>query len=495
MKKILKFAAIAATAFALLSCEKTPEGSNNNSGSGNNKPGTTDEPTLTEDIEFELEVTKLESDEAKIKVTHNGTKTETWYGFVTTANDPDEAFEDKLDELVELLEDGEEIDGLKKGKSKSITVDELEPETDYYYIVFAMTAEGEYYGEYNYVDFTTPEEPFVVEGYVENPAWTVTYEGPYEENGTVYEHTAWVESTDNNFFFVTAWPVDYFEEYGIEEIAEMEIASWLEYLSTTKYTFADILSNESSLHAVDINVEYGTEWYIIAIGANSNGTATGYYALSEVVTMTEEEMTEGYAAWLGNWKFTGANGKSMTVKFSKGLANTYFKMTGYENLDYPVKVEWYEEDQAWIILNQKLGQYNFGQYGVGTIWFLGETEEEDFYPYEGIPICIGGLLEDGTRISEGYEESWENESTGEMESYAVHDMLYLADIPDYGYGVISDIGEQGAFPSFPITITPAESASQYSTDMGFKSSKISFKITETPAAFKAYDFNKSARIR
>ena len=79
MKKILKFASIAATAFSLLSCEKTPEGSNNNSGSGNNKPGTTDEPTLTEDIEFELEETQgnpwqvisYNADLCRVKVEHD----------------------------------------------------------------------------------------------------------------------------------------------------------------------------------------------------------------------------------------------------------------------------------------------------------------------------------------------------------------------------------------------------------------------------------------
>ena len=507
MKKILKFAAIAATAFALLSCEKTPEGSNNNSGSGNNKPGTTDEPTLTEDIEFELEVTKLESDEAKIKVTHNGTKTETWYGFVTTANDPDDAFEDKLDELMELIDEGEKIEDLKKGKSKTITVDELEPETDYYYIVFAMTSEGEYYGEYNYIDFTTPEEVIEIEGYVENPAWTVAYSGPQDlyGDGEICE-TATVTSTDQNSYFLTAWPKNYFTQTPIEDIVEGEIEYMVEMIDElnkyygSRYTFADVLSTGTSTQEIVIETEYGNEWYAIAIGADGNGNATGLYAVSPLITITEPELTEGYASWLGTWKFTGSNNVSQTVTFSKAIANSTYKMTGYEGSSTDglnVRVNWYEEYGEWAIFNQKLGTYTFtidekGSKANGDIWFVGETAEEDLYLSAEVPICVGHN-EGGVRMAEGYSTSWEDEDTGATESYVVDHMVFLAYFESFNeLSYITDTYKTG-FPSFPITITPVTKTLSLEKDFIGASTQARFDKSFKP--FKAYDFNKSARIR
>lgn len=483
MKKFFRFAAVAVAAFAILSCEKNPDGPDT--------PGNTDEPTVeyTENIEFELAVKEVEYDLVKVQVSHNGTKTDSWYFFATTETDIAKAVEDKVDELTANLP----ISGLKKTKNTTATVRDLEPETDYNFVVFAITAEGDVYGQYKAIEFTTTAAP--LEDFQVNPAWTVTYIGDYEEDGKVYEDVVSVESTDANTYFTTAWPKDLYEQHGIEAIAQAEIEGWLELLAKYGKTWDDVIMSGSTLSQVAIYTEeYGNEWYILAIGADNKGNLTGYYAVSELVTFQQEELTEGYAAWLGNWTITGANGNTQNVTFSIGKANKTFKMSGYEGDDaagLDVIVEWMEEDGIWVIYNQKIGTYSFGQYGPGDIWFLGEGENEELYLSE-VPICIGGTLEDGSLAAYGYEESFEGEDGTPM-TYKVVTMEYLAYLTEYKeLTYITGTFETG-YPTFPMAFTPATKTTMHSTKE-FKGGKKAFNPF-APKTFKAYDFNKSAKVR
>ena len=268
MKKFFKFAAIAAITAAFVSCtekpgpEPTPEPG----------PGTT--PEYTEDLTFTLEVAEVEADKAKIKVEHNGTTKDTWYGFATTESDVDKA-------IADVLEEGNV--SLKKNTKTNVTVRSLEPETEYTFIAVGIKADGTTYGEPATVKFTTakaeePTPPAPTPGeYTINPNWTITYIGDYEQGGKVYNNVIAVETTDTNPYFVTAWPVDYFEELGIATIVDEEIKAWEELLA--QYPGAswanDILYVESVLATVGIDPTYGTKWYAMAIGCDENGNATG----------------------------------------------------------------------------------------------------------------------------------------------------------------------------------------------------------------------------
>ena len=471
MKKFFKFAAVAAITAMFVSCTEKP-------GPDPDKPNNPDNPDtpeveITEDLTFTLEVTEVEIDKAKVKVEHNGTTKDTWYAFATTDTDVNAAIAAKV---AELKADGDKIVGLKKNTSTTITVRSLEQDTDYTFIAFGITPEGELYGTAASTTFKTEKEevvpptPPAPEGMTVNPNWTVTYIGDYEEGGKVYDNVVVVETTDTNPFFVTAWPVDYYEELGIEAIVEAEIQAWEEMLAQYPgATWADIVYAESILAQVSIDPEYGTKWYAMAIGCDTNGKATGLYALSEVIDLEnlgggddsgdEEELTAGYSAWLGDWTITGANGIQQFVTFSKGKANETFIMSGYEGDEaagLDVTVNWLEEDGIWVIYNQMLGTFNFGSYGNGDVWFLGEGDAGDIYLSE-VPICIGGTLEDGSLAAYGYEEEYELEDGTPM-SYKVVSMEYLAYLTDHGQlSYITSTYETG-YPTFPITITPATKA-------------------------------------
>lgn len=449
MKKFFRFAAIAVAAIALFSCEK-PQGDDTQTPGGNEKPEQT-VPEYTEDLTFTLTVTEVEADKAKIKVEHNGTTKDTWIGFETTETDIEKA-------IADFIADGNVT--LKKNTSTTMTVRGLEPETKYTFVAVGVKADGTVYGTHASVEFTTAkaEEPTppAPEEYTVNPNWTVTYIGDYEEGGKVYNHVITVETTDTNPYFVTAWPVEAFDQVGIATVVEEEIKAWEELLAQyPEATWAnDILYAESILATVGIDPTYGTKWYAMAIGCDTNGKATGLYALSEVIDLEnlggeEEEPTAEYAAWLGDWTFTGANGVAWPITFSKGKANKSFIMTGWEEqTDLPVEVEWDGESGIWAAMIQNLGTYDFDGGQSGDIWFVA-FQGKNFYPVEGIPAFLGGYDENGGRLAIAYEPEDENGNPITFDKAG-----FVASIGGSWY-TITGVTE---FPTFPITITPATNA-------------------------------------
>ena len=148
MKKFFKFAAIAAVAAAFVGCNKT-EGPVDDG----KDPGTTT-PTYTEDITFTLEEKEVEENKAKFGVEHNGTKSDAWYYFATTETNIDAAIQA---EVSAMLASGKAE--LENATKKNVTVKNLEPETKYTFVVFAVKADGTVYGTPGTAEFTTTAVP------------------------------------------------------------------------------------------------------------------------------------------------------------------------------------------------------------------------------------------------------------------------------------------------------------------------------------------------
>ena len=487
MKKIFKFAAIVAAAAALFSCTEKPEPTP--TPNPDDKPGQEQEKPaeLNQNIKFTIELTDLTESTAKFKVKHDGAKTDTWHYFTTTESDVAKAIET---EVAALVAEGK---SLQSSTSKSFTVRGLEAETDYTLVVFGLSTKGETYGEPVTYAFTTTAAP--LEGFQVNPAWTVAYIGAgVADDGKTYEHVISVTSTDNNAYLTAVVDKESYDTYGVQAIAEGEVAYWIDYVNQfnqangTKYDLTALLYTGNVKEGWKL--EAGAEYVALAIGADAAG-ATGYYAVSEAFAIVEEDMTDAYAAWLGDWTITGSNGITQYVTFSKGTANKTYIMTGYEGDDaagLDVTVNWLAEEEIWVIYNQNLGTYNFGQYGKGDIWFLGEGEDESVYLSE-LPICLGGTFEDGSLGAIGYEETYELEDGTPM-TYKVVTMEYLAYLTDYGQlSYVTGTYETG-YPTFPMAFTPATKASTTSTKE-FKGAQKMFKGLE---AFKCFNF-KNAVIR
>ena len=495
MKKFFRFAAIAVAAIALLSCQKDPQGGETPKPDG----GSTDTPTTeyTEDLKFTLEVVEVEADQAKIKVEHNGTTKDTWYGFATTESDVDKA-------IADVLAEGNVT--LKKNTKTNITVRNLEPETEYTFIAVGIKADGTQYGEPATLKFTTAAEdvpaPPTPNEMTVNPNWTVDYSGAQEYDGQVYEHTATVTSTDQNPWFLSgAYEKEMFDaavaEYGLTAIAQAELDGLKEYVKLVNehygynFTAVDLAYVGTDWDVIEI--EPGKEYVVMAIGIGADSELSMLYAISDVFSIEEEDLDEAYAAWLGNWTFTGANGLTQNVNFSKGTANQSYKMTGYEGQSLPVTVLWDAENKFWQINNQNLGNYTMkdqsGNPAPAEIWFLGKDAEMNFFFSEQLPICMGGMFEDGTLGCLPFEGTLKTEE-GDFE-YVVNDMNFFAYLTETDQiSWISGTFQTG-FPTFPITITPASAtASTRSVENGIK--HIS-KVMAIPCTFNSFLTNFNIR--
>lgn len=460
MKKFFKFAAVAAIAAMFVSCTEKP---GPDPEKPNNQEPETPKVEITENLAFTLEVTEVEAEQAKVKVEHNGTTKDTWYAFATTEADVNAAVAAKV---AELTADGGKISGLKKSRSTTITVRSLEPETDYTFIAFGITAEGQVYGTAASTTFKTVKGELK---YTENAAWTVEYKGAGVVLEEPYDHTVTVTSTDNNAYFVAAYPVADFEEYGIKAIAEKEYSAYKEYIDAynaqygTNYTMIDAFCwIGTATDAIFINA--GVDYYAFAIGVGADGELNGLWAKSDVIHVAEEDMTPEYAAWLGDWTFTGSNGVSYNVTLEKKISNTSYNLYGWDGNDldeYPVEVSWEADYGLWTIYPQNFGTFEFQDGSKGDIYFLGGQEnEQGFSLYTDVPACMGFVAEDGSYNVLGFAD----EESGIDMTLMCH--FVVIDGTPYFWN------DPAAVPRFPITVTPAEAtASTRSAKKEFKTSK------------------------
>ncbi len=481
MKKIIRFAFAALMLVAFASCN----GEDPKPGPEPEKP-TPEKPVLNEDIKFTLEVKETTANSAKVQVQHDGTTADTWYAFATDSKNVNEALTAKIVELTE----GETVKGLKKQTNYTYNVNGLNPETEYTFIVFGITSDGTTYGKPATIEFKTKRGEVVME---ENPAWTVAYNGPAELYETMYEHTVTVTSTDDNKYFITAYSKDIADSYDVKTIAtdalnklKEAVAYYQQQPGYEALTIQDMLFTGNGIDAIDA---MPGDWCAYAIGVDAEGELSGLYAVN-AFTISEEEATEAYASWIGNWTFTGANGVAFDVTIHKGINNEFFYLSGWEgpNTDadgnpvdgnvsdgIEIPMYWYEEDGMWAILTTDYGTTNFGTAGTGNIWVLGSSGEY-IWPVEDLPICVGVVTEEGARVVVGYSD--EGEAVGEPINMEY--MMYIAAIGEKFY-TLSGVSE---WPTFPLTITPREAAAQAS--VAEKELKNVCKFTLAPKPVKTF---------
>lgn len=440
MKILTKIATILMIASAVLSCKKEPV--NNGPEPGNNdqeQPKEEVEIKYTEDIEFALKVLSVEATAVEIKVEHTGTEDDTWYGFATTSTNVSVAMADMVEELTK--NDDQKVTGLEKGSMKTVRIERLLPETKYNYIVFAITSDGDVYGTEECESFKTTTD------YKVNSAWTVEYTGRQNIGEYEYENTVTVTSTDSNPYFTTIVEKNRFDSTDKEELLKEELESFMKFIddyntyNEVETTFASWCFTGNSIDA--FGLESGHTYVAMAIGATPECKLTGLYAYSKEFQPYEEDMTEAYASWIGDWTFTGANGVAFDIKIEKDKSNKTFAMTGWEGEEAShceVLIDWYGE--SWMLWSQHI-MSGSNQYGDFDIYFCPVNSENGKGYIGDYPMCIGAVAEDGTRMAVIYQE----------EGFTFTHMQFLAQWPDGLYRVTHTT----EFPTFPITITPAAS--------------------------------------
>ncbi len=491
MKNIIKFIFTALMLVTFASCtEKGPD-----------TPGK-EENKLNDNIKFTVRVMTVEGTTATIKVTHDGTEKDTWYGFATTEANAMDAYQKKAAEL----KNSGKVTGLSKKTEQVIQLNDLEPKKDYQYIVFGITETGEPYGVPAYASFTTQSDEVKM---VENNAWKVEYSGIKEYEGVNY-HTATVTSTDENTYMITAYEKIYFEYYEVIDLAFTGLENYKAAIdaynqqNNANMKLTDVLCTGNYTEVLSNIYASGSEWQAIAIGVDAaTGELSGYYALSEPFMIQEEEPTADYLDWIGDWTWTGANGKTFDITFEKGISNISFIMTGWEPVvELPVEVTWYKSEEegvpgAWGIHPMYYGTFDFdegnGATTEGDIYFIGSyTYEEESYllTETSYPICFGGITEDNQRMCLPAEYDDGNGNT-----FAIDDMFFLGVFEDGQYY----LSTYENIPSFPITITKRESTGSKNecSEMGTKSLKAKkpLKSTKLPKIIRTDNKTKCDAIR
>lgn len=399
-KTILKTVLAAIAAMAVFACEKTPAGGGS---------------SLNEDLELVVDVEDITLTSAKIKVTHNGQKSDTWYGFLTEIVAGDE--EELISQAVEAYMNGDSSEGLRKSKSYVTVLKDLKPGTAYKYIAFGLSADGKVYGSSASVEFETkldgtgsgpggqtPGNP-EVDGMKLNPAWTVNYVGEGVVNGEDYDHVVTVNSTDRNTYAITIvyaslWNLD--DLYDMAVLFAEDLVAYVDEYNDyygTSYTVGDALYSGTASDAFDLYPGY---YIAVALGITPEGKVSGLYAISDVFEVKEAIPTEQYKSWLGDWTIVGENDVEFTVILSRHVANRSFWMYGWEGFeDIPVDVE-YSEERNDLTFYAQLVQENYylEEYDVtANMYFLGGDVDDNFYTVidGNYGIAIAGVLEDGQR--------------------------------------------------------------------------------------------------
>ena len=401
-RTFFKAAVVVIAVMAAFACEKTPAGGGS---------------SLNEDLELVVDVEDITLTSAKIKVTHNGQKSDTWYGFLTEIVAGDE--EELISQAVEAYMNGDSSEGLRKSKSYVTVLKDLKPGTAYKYIAFGLSADGKVYGSSASVEFETkldgtgsgpgdggqtPGNP-EVDGMKVNKAWTVNYVGEGVVNGEDYDHVVTVNSTDRNTYAIT---IVYASLWNLDDLYDMAVLfaedlvayvdEYNEYYGTS-FTVGDALYSGTASDAFDLYPGY---YIAVALGITPEGKVSGLYAISDVFEVKEAIPTEQYKSWLGDWTIVGENDVEFTVTLSRHVANRSFWMYGWEGFeDIPVDVE-YSEERNDLTFYAQLVQENYylEEYDVtANMYFLGGDVDDNFYTVidGNYGIAIAGVLEDGQR--------------------------------------------------------------------------------------------------
>lgn len=314
MKGILRFAALFAATAAIFCCGKP------DNGDGGKTPT---DPSLNQDLEFTLEVSETDATSAKIRVEHNGERSDTWYYFVTTDSNIDKAI---LDEVEKVMKEGDIT--LQKSTGKNVTVKDLEAKTTYTFVVFGLSSEGEVYGTPADIEFTTKAD---ITDLTESDEWTLSYEG--REDGKERFGVQCDENSIYLFDVVDAYyvsndqgEVEYLDDYIIMTVEQIQ--TYLDNGATPAQLLEyGYLQTGPGILATD-RMASGY-YFLIAIGYDEDACPTGTYSV-ELIEIAAEEASAEYLQWLGTYTATGANGISYTLEVMDYDPNYMYAIAGWE---------------------------------------------------------------------------------------------------------------------------------------------------------------------
>lgn len=444
VKHLALMAMVAVAAIANTACEEPQEEQKN--------------PNLNHSLVLSVDVDNITATSAKVKVTHNGKTADSWYGLLTT--DVTTRIDELVASTVEELKKGDIGEQLTFSKSYVKILSPLSPATDYRYIAFGLSEEGEVYGEYASLEFTTlaqgggnggsgsgdSGEDEVYENMIVNPAWSVAFTGKGTINGTSYNNTVTVTSTDNNPYTIA---VVYASEYDVALLPQLG-----EYLLEDMYAYLDAYNSAYGESAVLNDLLYRGSgqtafdelypgyYMAVALGITAKGEISGLYAVSPVFEIEEEVPTSLYNAWIGEWVIKGDNEISNDVIIARNYANRSVNLIGLMGLPFSIVGEYSSERNDIIFYSQIVEpNYTFDDGTVANICLVGVDKDGKTYSLQSngeYGIAIAGVLEGGQRAIVRY-------GVNQPDYPKFNAMLLVAEISGKHYTIGSSIENLPAF--------------------------------------------------
>lgn len=432
MKKLFYLASIIVAAVLAVSCEKGPQDGGND--------------ITNASFVFSLKTTEVGIDYAKISVKHNGPEEVSWYGFV--AEDNKSTNDLIMEKYSEFLAAGA-VKGLKTSTNRTVTVNGLKSNTNYKFIVFAITEDAKLYNNVEAKSVTFTTSGFLLS---QTDDWKVSYLGR-EENEESYTVEFKANATRCHIAFIGKWLVEYYEK--MEEIKEeidtygglrlqlgesvylfsiLDYLVWEElyeywgYYDESKEYFNEEAFAESSQFRVP-RQESG-EYYAVAIGFTENGEPTLTYS-SVLIDIQKETASAEYNNWLGSWTFEGANGVKYNITFEENDPNFLFYAYGWECSE-SIHDKDCKDDCTEHMLYTDFSQYELGipfyfdaltgKMNIKSV-LIGAEESGDSYIYWGMygyteyqeqPVAI---LSDGDIIASAAQPADSKSTLNGNESY------------------------------------------------------------------------------
>lgn len=385
-------------------------------------------PQLTEELEFTLELNTVSHNEAAIKVEHNGTAEDSWYGFITseTIETEDDLNKVIATEIQRLLTSGN-IAKKVSNETKTISIMRgLSERTIYTYIVIGLTKDGNIYGNKRGIMFRTPIDISKIK---ETEDWKIIYERGVN-NGVDAE--LFTINCENN----KGWYFSYIDKYSLE-VEELDVKDYIQYVIEQEvpsliemgYSWSKDLYMEGTETIAYPRIIHG-DYIGVAIGYTADGEPTGEYSQVEF-TVVEEEVTPEYQKWIGQWDVTstfdilleeGGTPVQREATYHISLHhidnNFLYAMTGWEEVDnedeyyyhignytgstfqVPVyfndgKLDFVETGLTYLYDSSTGAPYYFGFWGMGDVSSGSESHQGTLIASEGTSMAEGIIFEDG----------------------------------------------------------------------------------------------------
>lgn len=329
----------------------------------------------------------------------------------------------------------------------------LMPAGNYYVYAIGVDASGNASGQFAYAPYTIAGESsgdFKV-----NSNWSITYNGRYTQTGVEYEYLTYTALADDSYYPVVMSKSQYESQYG-SSIANLAPA-FANYLKENNA--APKLGTQKLLY----NKKDPGEYVAIMIGMDANWNLTSYYAMIEFTVGEEQEASEAYKKWLGEWTLTAKNvaGTADSTYFNftivQNSANQSYAVNGWGGdkfVNFGNVVTQFDETTGDMVFRTYNVAEGVDLYSDGRSWDIGLYGDIDVdgtnSPVTGdnLKLATGKLSSDGSKATISAAEV--KLTTGKQYTYT---HMWWYGFSQDGYYVIYN----GTRPPFPCTLTKQRS--------------------------------------